>query len=113
MRIIAGAYKGRKLLSPPRHSGTRPLTASVKKSLFDTLGPWLEGAIVLALYCGTGTLGLEALSRGAAGCSFAESDRHVVGRLRRNVEAIGAEKRCRIWVGDIWRRLVHWLDEFD
>ena len=85
MRILAGEYKGRKLLPPPGRAQTRPITGSVKKSLFDMLGVRLVDAIVVDLYCGTGTIGLEALSRGAARCYFAERDRAVLERLRRNI----------------------------
>jgi len=109
MRILAGAYKGRKLLPPPASSQTRPITGGAKKSLFDILGTHLVGSAVLDLYCGTGTLGLEALSRGAARCVFAERDRRVVQRLRRNIEAVGAADRCRVCCGEIFARLASWL----
>lgn len=111
MRILAGAHKGRKLLSPPRQATTRPITGGVKKSLFGMLGEHLAGAVVVDLYCGTGTLGLEAISRGAARCYFAESDRAVLGRLRRNIEAVGAGGACVVWAGDITRRLPSRLAE--
>jgi len=101
MRILAGAHKGRRLLAPPSGSGTRPITSLVKKSLFDMLGGRLEGAVVVDLYCGTGTLGLEALSRGAERVCFAERDRLVLSRLRRNIEALGAADRCEVWAGDV------------
>jgi 16S rRNA (guanine966-N2)-methyltransferase len=113
MRILAGLHKGRKLLSPPAGSVTRPITGSVKKSLFDMLGARLEAASVLDLYSGTGTMGLEAMSRGARRCWFAESDRSVVDRLRRNIDAIGAAERCAIWRGDVTARLGGWLGEVD
>ena len=101
MRILAGTYKGRKLLAPAGRQKTRPITASVKKSLFGMLGERLAGATVADLYCGTGTLGLEALSRGAERCFFAERDRDALARLRRNIEAVGAAERCAIWSGSI------------
>jgi len=113
MRIIAGVYKGHRLLSPPARSDVRPMTASVKKSLFDILGPRLEDANVLDLYCGTGTLGLEALSRGAARCCFAERDRAVITRLRRNIKAVGADDQSHVWPGDVRTHLGSWLDHFD
>ncbi len=62
MRIIAGLYKGRELLPPPGRCDTRPITGAVKKSLFGMLGEDLTGQRVVDLYCGTGTLGIEALS---------------------------------------------------
>jgi 16S rRNA (guanine966-N2)-methyltransferase len=101
MRILAGKYKGRVLLPPPPKAQTRPITGRAKKSLFDTLGPYMDAAVVLDLYSGTGTMGIEALSRGAAYCIFAEKDRNVVARLRRNIEACGAGDASDVWCGDI------------
>ena len=109
MHILAGEFKGRTLLSPPGRSQTRPITGLAKKSLFDMLGSRLDGACVVDLYCGTGTMGLEALSRGAALCCFAERDAAVLARLRRNIQTLGADGRSRVWAGDIPRRLAGWL----
>ena len=109
MRILAGAHKGRKLSSPPAGGRTRPITGSAKKSLFDTVGRRLDGAVVVDLYCGTGTQGLEALSRGARRCYFAERDRGALLRLRRNIEMLAVGERCTIWPGDVTRRLRHRL----
>ena len=113
IRILAGAYKGRSLLSPPPGSQTRPFTGAARKSLLDTLGARLDGATVLDLYCGTGTMGLEALSRGAAWCGFAERDRAVLQRLRRNIEIVGAQGRCLVWAGDVAKDLPTWLADLD
>lgn len=113
MYILAGEFKGRKILPPPRRSITRPITALAKKSLFDMLAPYLPDALVLDLYSGTGTIGLEALSRGAASCCFAEYDRGVVACLKKNIEAFEVENRCRIWSGDISRRLAGWLAQLE
>ena len=113
MRIIAGTYKGRKLLSPPGKGTTRPITGRLKKSLFGMLSGHLPGATVLDLYCGTGTLGLEAMSRGAERCFFAERDRTVIRRLQRNIEDFDLAEKCLIWRGDIVARLKGWLDELD
>ncbi|MFB3892752.1 MAG: RsmD family RNA methyltransferase [Phycisphaerae bacterium] len=111
MRIIAGLYKGRVLLPPPPASVTRPITGQVKKSLFGMLGEDLTGQSVLDLYCGTGTLGIEALSRGAERCCFAENDRRVIQRLRRNIQDVGASARSTVWAGDVEHRLAGWLAE--
>jgi len=105
MRIIAGSFKGRNILPPPAGSAVRPITASVKKSLFDILAPVLPDAVVLDLYCGTGTIGLEAMSRGAARCVFVERDPAVVSRLRRNIEALGVADRTTIWRCNVDRQL--------
>ena len=113
MRIIAGQHKGRRLLSPPPGATTRPITGLAKKSLFDTLAGRLDGAAVADLYCGTGTQGLEAISRGARTCRFAERDRRVLARLRRNIEMLGEGERCTVWSGDVPRRLAGWLAGLD
>ncbi len=111
MRIIAGLYKGRNLLPPPGQSATRPITGSVKKSLFAMLGEDLSGQRVADLFCGTGTLGIEALSRGAEHCCFAERDPAVVARLVRNLQDCRATGRATIWRGDVESRLGQWLGE--
>ena len=111
MRILAGEFKGRTLLPPPGKSITRPITGSVKKSLFGMLGEDLSGQVVLDLYCGTGTLGIESLSRGATMAYFAERDPRVIDRLKRNLQAVGATDRGAIWAGDVVARLPGWLTQ--
>jgi 16S rRNA (guanine966-N2)-methyltransferase len=88
-RIIAGVAGGRRLLVPPK--GTRPTSDRVREALFSALenDPGLAGAAVLDLCAGSGALGLEALSRGAAHALFVESDRRAAGVLRRNIEQLG------------------------
>jgi 16S rRNA (guanine966-N2)-methyltransferase len=88
-RIIAGAARGRRLVVPPR--GTRPTTDRVRESLFNILTARLDltGLSVLDLYAGSGALGLEALSRGAASALFVESDQRTAAVLARNIEAVG------------------------
>ncbi len=108
MKILAGQHKGRNLASPSG-SETRPITASIKKSLFDTLAPWLEDALVIDLYAGTGTIGLEAISRGARHVYFAERGRGAIVRLKKNIETLKASDKCTIWRGDITTRLPGWL----
>jgi 16S rRNA (guanine966-N2)-methyltransferase len=88
-RIVAGAAGGRRLAVPPR--GTRPTSDRVREALFSALDadPGLAGAAVLDLCAGSGALGLEALSRGAAHALFVESDRRAAAVLRQNVAAVG------------------------
>ncbi len=112
VRIGAGEYKGRKLL-PPVGMETRPITGRAKKSLFAMLGERLDGQAVVDLYCGTGTLGLEAMSRGAKRCWFAERDRRAIASLRRNIEMLAVAERCTIWSGDVRSRLAGWLATID
>ena len=89
MRIVAGAAKGRRLHVPAR--GTRPTSDRAREGLFNSLGSLVDlaGARVLDLFAGSGAVGLEALSRGAAQATFVESDRAACEVLRRNVEAVG------------------------
>ena len=105
MRIIAGRYKGRRLTAPPG-AETRPTSDRARQALFDMLthAPWADGAVagatVLDVFAGTGALGLEALSRGAASAAFIESWRPAVTSLRANVAACGAGDICRVIAGD-------------
>lgn len=87
-RIVAGSAGGRRLAVPPR--GTRPTSERVREALFSALeaGYGLDGARVLDLYAGSGALGLEALSRGAASATFVESDRRALDVLRTNAAAV-------------------------
>jgi len=109
VRIIAGEFRGRKLLGP-RGQTTRPMTDRVRTALFDTLGQALVGGTVLDLFAGTGILGLEALSRGASRCYFAERDRSALERLRRNIESLGLRRRCEVWPGDVLAILARRLE---
>ncbi len=87
MRIIAGEAKGRKLRRPVE--GTRPFTDKNREALFSSLGDLVSGAEVLDLFAGVGSLGLEALSRGATGATFVEWHPPAVSVLRENVLSIG------------------------
>jgi 16S rRNA (guanine(966)-N(2))-methyltransferase RsmD len=87
MRVIAGRFGGRRL-SAPRGAGTRPTADRVREALFSMLGP-LDGLRVLDLFAGTGALGIEALSRGAASAVFVEHDRLALTALRGNLAALG------------------------
>ncbi len=85
MRVIAGVAKGRRLRAPPG-SGTRPLTDRAKEGLFSSLGEKVVGARILDLFAGSGSLGREALSRGAAGATFVEKARGAAGLIRKNLD---------------------------
>ena len=88
MRIITGAAKGRRLRAPDTDR-TRPATDRVREAVFSAIGPWIEGAVVLDLYAGSGSYGLEALSRGAEAATFVEVGDAALAALRANVEAVG------------------------
>ena len=109
LRIESGELKGRKLLAPPGSAPTRPITGFVRKSVFGIVQDWLPEAVVVDLYAGTGTVGLEAVSRGASVCCFAERDRRVIDRLKRNIAECGVEDRCVVWAGTIEASLPGWL----
>ena len=104
MRIIAGAYKGRRLTTP-RGDTTRPTADQVRTALLDTLMPWLPQARVLDLFAGAGGVGLEALSRGAAHVTFVERDARAVHALRANVATLGVQGATRILRDDVRRAL--------
>lgn len=87
MRVIAGRFGGRRLAAP-RGAATRPTADRVREALFSMLGS-LDGASVLDLFAGTGALGIEALSRGAAQAVFVERDRLALSALRANLAALG------------------------
>ncbi len=108
MRIVSGAWRGR-ALAAPAGDATRPTSDRVRQALFDRLAhaPWaagrLQGARVLDGFAGTGALGLEALSRGAAHAVFVEGARPALVALRGNVAACGAEERSRVLPLDMRR----------
>ena len=104
MRVIAGAAKGRRLLPVPGE-GTRPITDRVKESLFDILGGDVEGAHFLDLFAGTGSVGIEALSRGAERAVFVDNARRAIETVRRNLQATGLADRAEVVQGDAFRFL--------
>ncbi len=86
MRIIAGTHRGRRFTAP-KGEKTRPTSDRVREALFSMIGP-VDGASVLDLFAGSGSLGLEALSRGARRCTFVESDRTACRTLSANLKAL-------------------------
>ncbi|MDR2514320.1 MAG: 16S rRNA (guanine(966)-N(2))-methyltransferase RsmD [Christensenellaceae bacterium] len=104
MRIIAGAHRGRKLQGPPGET-TRPTLGRAREALFSILGAALPGAMVLDAFAGSGALGLEALSRGAAFCCFCEQDPAALGALRANIAALRFECSSGLCPGDFFLAL--------
>jgi 16S rRNA (guanine966-N2)-methyltransferase len=105
MRIIAGAWRGRPI-EAPSGTATRPTSDRAREGLFSMLASRLgsfEELQVADLFAGTGSFGLEALSRGAAHCTFVESDRAALEALRRNVAKLGAADRADIRAQDATR----------
>lgn len=100
MRIVAGSLKGRAIVTPEGQT-TRPTSDRARQAIFNVLehAPWAEGlheARVIDLYAGSGALGFEALSRGAAFCLFVDTDDGARGAIRENMDAYGLFGRCRV-----------------
>jgi 16S rRNA (guanine966-N2)-methyltransferase len=107
VRIVAGAWRGRSLVAPSG-TATRPTADRVRQALFDMLmhAPWserpvIQNALVLDVFAGTGAMGLEALSRGAARAVFVERSRPALVSLRANIEACRAADRCDVLPIDV------------
>ncbi len=105
MRVIAGTHRRRELLGPQGDQVTRPITNRVKQSVFDRL--WSmgvfddESAAALDLFSGTGSLGIEALSRGVAHCTFVERDRSARQLLEKNLDTLGLSDRATVLGVDV------------
>jgi 16S rRNA (guanine966-N2)-methyltransferase len=103
VRIIAGQWRGRKLAAP-KGDATRPTADRTRETLFSMLASRLgdfEGLQVADLFAGSGALGLESLSRGAASCLFVEQDRAALDVIKANIAALGAREQTRIEAGSV------------
>src|SRR5919198_3232221 len=94
MRVIAGQWGGRRLQAPAG-AATRPTSDRVREALFSVLGDRVGGARVLDLFAGSGALGIEALSRGAAEATFVDSAPAAIRAVKANLEALGAAAEVR------------------
>jgi 16S rRNA (guanine(966)-N(2))-methyltransferase RsmD len=94
VRVVAGVYGGRRLVAPPGDA-TRPTSDRVREALFSVLGPAVAGARVLDLFAGSGALGIEALSRGAASVVFVDRALAAIKAVRTNLSALGIEADVR------------------
>ncbi len=114
LRIIAGEARGRRL-STPEGMEVRPTTSRVREAVFNSLHSQgcLEGADVLDLFAGSGALGLEAVSRGAASATFVESAPAALAALKANIDATGFSDRCRMVPGDVMKELPQLGGGFD
>lgn len=101
MRVVAGRLRGRRIESP-RGDTTRPTTDKVREAVFNALGSLdiIDGGRVVDLFAGTGALGIEALSRGAAHCTFVERDRGALDVLRQNISTLGLSEQATVISGD-------------
>ena len=100
MQILSGEFRRRKLESPKGSETTRPMPARVRESIYSILRGHVEGHNVLDCFAGSGSMGLEAISRGANRVVFVERDRSVAGVIQRNIETLGVGDRCEVAQGD-------------
>ncbi len=102
MRIVAGELRGRRIIAPAG-TVTRPTTDKARQATFNALGSLnvIVGARVIDLFAGSGALGIEALSRGAAHCTFIERDRFALDALRANIETLELGERTSVIRGDV------------
>ncbi len=102
IRVVSGEFGGRKL-QVPEGMATRPTTDKVRQAVFNSLDSagLIDGATIADLFAGSGALGIEALSRGAASCVFVERDRAALKALRANIAALGLEDRTTVVTSDV------------
>jgi 16S rRNA (guanine(966)-N(2))-methyltransferase RsmD len=103
LRVAGGEARGRRLKAP---KNIRPTQSMVKQAIFNMVGPQIEGATVLDLFAGSGALGIEALSRGAASVTFVDQQPRGLAILRQNLDALGFKERAHVVRGDV----VRWLE---
>jgi 16S rRNA (guanine(966)-N(2))-methyltransferase RsmD len=111
MRVISGTAKGRPLKSPG--AATRPITDRVKENLFNILGTRVMDAEVLDLFAGAGSVGIEALSRGAKSATFVEKDAVALKAIRANLALTRLEARARVVRDDVFRFIARNTAMFD
>jgi 16S rRNA (guanine(966)-N(2))-methyltransferase RsmD len=114
MRVITGEFRGRKLESPDNND-IRPTSDKVKEACFNILMNDIYGSVCCDLFAGTGSLGIEALSRGAERCYFGDSSRDAVRLIKTNIARCGAEDRSVVFTGDykkILKRIPEKVDIF-
>jgi 16S rRNA (guanine(966)-N(2))-methyltransferase RsmD len=104
MRVIAGEFRSRRLKSIPG-AATRPTPDRLRETLFDILGSRVEGAVFIDAYAGTGAVGIEALSRGAAHAFFLERNRAAVQTIEENLASLGLESRGTVVRGAVLQSL--------
>ena len=104
LRIIGGKARGRRIRSVPGET-TRPITDKVREALFNILGPDIQGAALLDLFAGTGSVGIEALSRGAEYVCFVELNRRAITIIKENLKSTGLETGAMVTQADAFRLL--------
>lgn len=106
MRIVAGTFRGRKI-DAPESDRTRPTTDKVREAVFNALGSLsaVHDARIVDLFAGSGALGIEAISRGAAHCTFVESDRAALATIKKNIDHLGIAPLGTVVAGDVSARI--------
>ena len=112
MRVITGIARGRRL-KEPQGLETRPTTDRVKEGIFSSIQFEIEGRRVLDLFGGTGQMGIEALSRGAAHCTFVDLRKEAVGIIRENLKLTGLEGQATVVQGDALTFLTRCREKYD
>jgi 16S rRNA (guanine(966)-N(2))-methyltransferase RsmD len=112
MRVVGGSARGKTLLVVPGH-GTRPILDRVRTALFDILRPRIEGLHVLDLFAGSGSVGIEALSQGAAHCTFIDLGHKAVDTIKKNLQNTGLVDRAEVRQGDAFGFLKSTTRQFD
>ncbi len=100
MRVTGGESKGRRLKAP---RNIRPTQGIVKEAIFNIVAPYIEGATVIDLFAGSGAIGIEALSRGAAHVTFVDREERGLAILRQNLDTLGLKQRARVIRADVAR----------
>lgn len=118
MRILAGQSRGRRFKSVSKDLPVKPISSRIKKSVFDILRPRLGGSRFLDIYAGTGSVGLEALSRGADAAFFVDMDKRCLAVIEGNLKALGLESKGKASFGDAlqdlsWIAYRSGLERFD
>lgn len=112
MRIITGDYRGRKL-EAPMGNDVRPTSDKVKEAVFNIIQQEIRDAVCVDLFAGTGSLGLEALSRGAKKCYFCDNSRESINLVKTNIKKCGAENKSVVLAGDYTKALARVRDKAD
>ena len=107
MRVVAGTLRGRPIVAP-EGDGTRPTTDRAREATFNSLVSLgaVEGAKVVDLFAGSGAMGIEALSRGAASCAFLERDRNALDSIRYNIKTLQLTDNTTVLSGDVMTNVV-------
>ena len=112
MRVITGIARGKRLITPENYD-IRPVSESVKESIFSSIQFEIEGAVVLDLFAGTGQMGIEALSRGASKAVFVDSDAAAISIVRRNIKSVGSEANSEVYHTPFYSYLKSCREVFD